>query len=255
VTTELPTLPGMELPEAARSFLEAGGPGMGEYSGEVLRARHPQLYRAAVELLGRGYGIRDTAKILSMSARSIMAIRDREPDTIATVKRYVSRKYLDVATLAAEVARDRLTDEPESIPFKDLMIGGAVAVDKHLILAGEATQRIEHVVRPAEDEYERLLHDARARGLVIEGELVPDTDIALEDPGQRGAPSAEAGAGPGVRHSLAEGEAIDIPLDMQSSVDGSNPLTNGAGVCSATGGATGPGGSGGLVAGAAEGAE
>jgi hypothetical protein len=209
----IPTLPGLEIPDTARGFLERSGPGMGEYSGDILKARHPQLYQAAIELLARGYGIRDTAEILKMSARSVMAIRDREPESIATIKHKVSRRFLDVATLAAEVARDRLTDHPDTITFKDLMIGGAVATDKHLILSGEATQRIEHVTRQTDDDFSRMLEDARARGRLIEGEIVQETDITQEDRGQRGG----AAAGSLAAGSVAADDAGAPCLDIQSS--------------------------------------
>jgi len=229
-------LPGLELPEAAGVFLRDSGPGMGEYSGDILKSRQPQLYQAAMELLARGYGIRDTAQILKMSPRSIMAIRDREPEAIATIKHRVSRRFLDVATLAAEVARDRLTDDPDSISFKDLMIGGAVATDKHLILSGEATQRIEHVTRSGDDDFTRMLEDARARGRLIEGELL-DTNMTAKDSAQGADDDIEnslPSAGPDLGADCGTG-------DMQSGVTCENPHTNAA-MCaddtaSATGGA------------------
>lgn len=203
--TDAPTLPGMVLPDAARSFLEAAGPGMGEYSGEILRAREPRLYQACVELLARGFSIRATAEILHMSQRSVMAVRDNEPAAIAARKEIAARRFLDVAALSADIARDRLIDSPDSISFKDLLIGGAVATDKHLVLSGEATQRIEHVVRPAGDDFARMLDDARRRGEVIEGEIVPSMDMTRQDAEPNGAPapgSVLAASGPSSMPSL-----------------------------------------------------
>lgn len=220
--TESGTLPGLDLP-AAQFFLENSNPGMGEYSGDLLKARKPELYRAAVQLLGRGYGIRDTAVILGVSARSVMAIRDREPAAIATVKESTARRYLDVSQLAAEIARERLLECPDTVSFKDLMIGGAVATDKHLVLSGEATQRVEHVVRPASDDFDRMLADARRRGQYLEGEIVPDTGIDGGLAGTNGAPAA----GDAVRVAPADGASAGVdrvvdhvPVDTESSVTG-----------------------------------
>jgi hypothetical protein len=210
---DMPNLPGIELPDAAGVFLAAAGPGMGEYSGEILKARQPQLYQAAIELLARGYGIRDTAKILKMSPRSIMAIRDREPESIATIKQRVSKIWLDVAQMAAEVSRDKLLDDPDSISFKDATIGGAVATDKHLVMSGEATQRIEHVVRSGDDDFSRMLEDARRRGQLIEGEIVQDMDMSRQGAGTNGAESGR----PGALVDGAGSDAANTTLDMQSS--------------------------------------
>lgn len=233
-----PTLPGIELPEAAGVFLSAAGPGMGEYSGDILRARQPQLYQAAIELLARGYGIRDTAQILKMSPRSIMAIRDREPEAIATIKHRVSKIWLDVAQLAAEVTRDKLLDDPDSISFKDAAIGGAVAVDKHLVMSGEATQRIEHVIRSGDDDFTRMMEDARRRGQLIEGEVInqaPDMDMSPE------AGRTKGGAAAGQADQAAGGPIVTETFtpDIQSTVLGALCQQIGSNGADVTGCATG----------------
>jgi hypothetical protein len=233
--SSIPTLPGLDMPEEARDFLERAGPGIGNYSGELLRVREPRLYRAAIYFLAAGWPIRDIEEVLGLNQRSIMAIRDREPEAITARKERLSKRFLDVAGLAAEVARARLIDSPDTISFKDLMIGGAVATDKHLILSGEATQRIEHVTRQTDDDFSRMLEDARARGRLIEGEIVQDTDMAGEDRGQRGG-AAAGSLGTG---SVAADDAGAPCLDIQSSDNGGNCGDSGGIVADATGTATG----------------
>lgn len=231
---QLPVLPGFEDMAEASLFLEKSGPGMGEYSGDLIKARNPQLYSAVVQLLGRGYGIRDTAAILSMSARSVMAIRDREPQSIATVKESTAKRYMDVATLAAEVARDRLLQDPDKIAFKDLMIGAGVATDKHLVLSGEATQRVEHVVRNTEEDFTRMLEDARQRGQVIEGEVV-DTDITPPRPAPKGPQPPGAQAPAGGADEPADGPREGVTSDVESGVSCVNPQLNRGNQRNATG--------------------
>jgi hypothetical protein len=219
----IPALPGFESDTEAAVFLTSSNPGMGEYSGDVLKSRKPEVYRAAVQLLGRGYGIRDTAAILGISARSVMAIRDREPTAIATVKEQTAKRYMDVSQLAAEIARERLVDAPDSVSFKDLMIGGAVATDKALVLSGEATQRIEHVVRPADDDFTRMMQDARARGQVIEGEVVPDTGIDGRRARTNAAPALPALVPAPVPGADASDQPAGLTPDMESDVYAANP--------------------------------
>ncbi len=217
--TSIDLLPGIEASVVDGSFFLKST--MGNYSASLLKVRKPEVYNAAVELLGRDFSIEETSQILKLNPRSVAAILDRNPQAIAEVKQRVSRRFLDVATLSAEVARNRLLDDPDSISFKDLMIGGAVATDKHLILAGEATQRIEHVVRSGDDDFGRMLEDAKRRGKVIEGEIVetaPDMDMSGRDGGTKGGgrlgPGDQAAGGP----DLAEGELVTGAGDIQSGV-------------------------------------
>jgi hypothetical protein len=178
-----------ELPEEERGvFLPAL---MGDYTGEKLAASKPELYSVAVRLLARGVGIRGTAQITGLAARSVMAIRRRETSAIATHKQALAADSMEVSALALDVARERLIEDPDSVSFRDAMVGAGIAVDKGLLLAGEASMRIEHVHRDDGDDWELMLRRARERGQVI------DVEAEAEDMGIEGSGGGAKGEGSG----------------------------------------------------------
>jgi hypothetical protein len=164
-------------------------------------------------------GVHEVAQILQINPRSVMSIRDANPEKITLIKQSVSRKFLDVAQLSAEVARNRLLDAPETISFKDLMIGGAVATDKHLVLSGEATQRIEHVVRSGDDDFARMIEEAKRRGRqVIDAEYteVGNMDIEAQPAQPKGPLPAALALGSGSVEPGADEVPVTCLPDMQS---------------------------------------
>ena len=58
----------------------------GEYTGERLFTQRPDIYRATVELLGQGVGVRQIARTLRVSHNTIAAVRRGEGDTVDTLK-------------------------------------------------------------------------------------------------------------------------------------------------------------------------
>lgn len=137
------------------------------YSGELVRANDPERYDGIVRALAKGDSLNHIASTYSCSKSTIMAIRRNHPELIKAAKFMLGRSFSEAAFYAADEAKARLLEKPESIPFNQLMIGAGIATDKALLLAGEATERIEHVVRQEDDEFDQVLSKAR-RAEVIE---------------------------------------------------------------------------------------
>ncbi len=204
IQRETPRLPGLE-PETM-DILEAKNSTAGVFTAEKLYAGQPRLYRAAVNLLARGASQAEVAKILEMSPNTVLAISRREAPQIEVLKQSLGRDFVEVAQLAAQTARDRLSDpeDAKKIGFKDLMIGAAVATDKAMLLAGEPTSITEQR-RADPDDFERLLKEARSKGKVID--VVPeDTGIGSGRAGENAGPAvAPAALGPEVEPGARSG--------------------------------------------------
>lgn len=113
----------------------------GRFTGEQV-ARNRGRYLQAVKLLSEGFGIRATARAMSMSSNTVAAIRDREASLIETAKQGLSRLCMRGAQLSVEGYLEDLA--AGKVSPKDKLIGAGILTDKGLALAGEASVIIEH---------------------------------------------------------------------------------------------------------------
>jgi len=113
----------------------------GDYTLERFEAREPRLLQAVIKLRGAGMGIKDVSKLLAVGHKTIMAIDGKYADSIATRKERCGRRWMEVAELAADAARERLLSGPMADEkLRDIVVAGATAMDKALLAAGEATE-------------------------------------------------------------------------------------------------------------------
>jgi hypothetical protein len=166
----------------------------GEFTAERLMESRPTIYRALVDGLGQGLGVRQLCRAYRVSHHTVAAVMARESQAVATLK----ERTVSVLRTFGRLAADRLLDEVDQIPIQSLPIALGIAVEKAELLAGGATSRIEHTESgPTHDDYIRMIS-----GKVIEAEVVP---IGLEgeevaqksaDPGaavQAGGAAVQAG--------------------------------------------------------------
>lgn len=184
----------------------------GEFTAERLMESRPTIYRAIVDGLGQGLGVRQLCRAYRVSHHTVAAVMSRESNAIATVKERT------VATLRTfgRLAADRLLDEVDQIPIQSLPIALGIAVEKAELLSGGATSRIEHADSgPTHEDYLRLIS-----GKVIEAELVPATGLQGEEVAQKSAdpvavvqaePFEVAAAGAEAGLVLALPAAAEIP--------------------------------------------
>lgn len=123
----------------------ADGEKEGEFTGERLFKQRPEDYRLVVSLLAEGLGLIRIGKIAGVSAHTVAAVRDREGIPIAIEKRELSKLCFRGARLSFEALADDLADPAirAKIPARDKALIGAITTDKGLLLAGEATARLE----------------------------------------------------------------------------------------------------------------
>lgn len=182
----------------------------GEFTGERLFSQRPDIYRAVVELLGQGVGVRQIARTLRVSHNTIAAVRHREGATVDTLKEQT------IATLARFVgaASERLLEEVQTIKLESLPVALGIAAEKLLLLSGQATQRIAHVDEaPQVPAFAAWLSEKRADAVEIESETVA-MGFSGRERGQRAAAAAAAAAD-------ADGAEVSAqPVDQGSGTDG-----------------------------------
>ena len=142
----------------------------------------PTIYRAIVDGLGQGLGVRQLCRAYRVSHHTVAAVMARESAAVATLK----ERTVSVLRTFGRLAADRLLDEVDQIPIQSLPIALGIAVEKAELLSGGATSRIEHADSgPTHDDYLRMIS-----GKVIEAELVPATGFEGEEAPQKSADTA-----------------------------------------------------------------
>ncbi len=173
----------------------------GEFTAERLMESRPTIYRAIVDGLGQGLGVRQLCRAYRVSHHTVAAVMARESSAVATVK----ERTVSVLRTFGRLAADRLLDEVDQIPIQSLPIALGIAVEKAELLAGGATSRIEHTESgPTHDDYIRMIS-----GNVIEAELVPAIGFQGEEVAQKGDDVAAAGAIP----------VQDEPIEVQAGAE------------------------------------
>jgi hypothetical protein len=181
----------------------------GEFTGERLFSQRPDIYRAVVELLGQGVGVRQIARTLRVSHNTIAAVRHREGATVDTLKEAT------IQTLARFVgaASERLLEEVQTIKLESLPVALGIAAEKLLLLSGQATQRIAHVDEaPQVPAFAAWLSEKRADAVEIESEAQP-MGFSGGVRAQRASAAAEAGAG---------SERAETAVDQAAPTDGAD---------------------------------
>lgn len=162
-----------ELPEGLE-LLQPESEQKKRFTGEVV-ARNQGRYREIVNALGANVPVRAICRAFSVSHHVVKAIREREPDLVATEKKRVSQMLGHAARMTIESFTDDL--ESGKVPPSAKPVAAAIFLDKKALLDGEATSRIEHVSSglPSIEEFSRLVQSlpvAVASELCSEGKGV-----------------------------------------------------------------------------------
>lgn len=216
-----------EIEESANKQLAEAG----EFTGERLFRDRPKVYAAVVRMAAEGQSISATARALGVSRNTVCAVREREGITIEQDKKELLKDLRRAQRLGVEKVIELI---PSVTSAKDAAIVSAVMIDKHELLSGGATSRVERVeVRP--DAVRKYLDSLP----VVDAEVVEITGVRGEEVGQRG-----------VASNAGDGASLGGAADIKSSVfEGDNRVEPNTG---ATCGASGRGGTG-AGAGALEG--
>jgi hypothetical protein len=101
-------------------------------------------YELAATLSAAGYGINDIAALLRMTERTVMAIREREPQFIQIEQARLARRGYSLIKLTQEAIAELLSnpDRRQKTTLRDLATAVGVLTNSSQLLAGEATERV-----------------------------------------------------------------------------------------------------------------
>jgi len=150
----------------------------GEFSGERLLTRRPEVYRAICRMSAEGLSMSAMARALGVSRNTVAAVQEREGICIEQHKKELLRNVRTAARLSVERVVELV---PSITNAKDAAIVAAVMVDKLQLLSGEATARVERV-EVSQDKLAEML----ASLPVLEAELVQLTGPSADAPEQKG---------------------------------------------------------------------
>jgi len=201
----------------------------GEFTAERLMESRPTIYKALVDGLGQGLGVRQLCRAYRVSHHTVAAVMARESAAVATVK----ERTVSVLRTFGRLAADRLLDEVDQIPIQSLPIALGIAVEKAELLSGGATSRIEHAESgPTHEDYLRMI-----QGKVIDAELVPATGLEGEEASQKEAdpvaavqaePAAVAAAGAGLALLPGVSSAAEIPTGTHENLTAPDAQSGGS---------------------------
>lgn len=182
-----------------------------EYTGALFFADHPQKYAEIVHHLAEGIGLLRISRMLRVSVHTVIGVRDREPVAIQKERSRLSDLARIGARLSVEGIVEDLADPIRRymMPARDKAIVAGILVEKSELLAGGATQRVEHIFDdPTEIDFNRII-DATCR----EAEA---THLEAGTPGQKGsiAEGAAPAAAPGIP-SYAGDPAKALPAHQE----------------------------------------
>lgn len=178
----------------------------GEFSGERLLVRRPEVYRAICRMSAEGLSMSAMARALGVSRNTVAAVQDREQFPIEQQKKELLKNVRTAARLSVE----RVVELVPSINnAKDAAIVAAVMVDKLQLLSGEATARVERV-EVNQDKLSEML----ASLPVLEAEVLPVTGPHGSGSGQKGPDALRL---PGAESVGAEG-LIDIGSTVSGAI-------------------------------------
>jgi hypothetical protein len=106
----------------------------GTFAADWFEKKKPQVYRAIVWGLAKGYPMRDLAYILKVSQGTVAAIAERECNNLPPAKEAILAKLKTGARAAVE----RVQELIPSLTGHDAIIAAGILTDKMLLLSGEA---------------------------------------------------------------------------------------------------------------------
>lgn len=168
--------------EAARAMIPVSADSVGVHTGELMRKCDPQRYDLVESLLCDGRVSQKQIAVLTHTSRNTVAAiykkLQQDPERVELLKRQLSIQARTVAGVAAEVALERLINNPDDISTKDLSVMFGIFSDKSQVLSGAATSIVEHKAADvSDDDYEAMLARAKRVPIEAECEVVSDKEV------------------------------------------------------------------------------
>ena len=119
------------------------------YTAELVVKHRPLQARRALFLLANNWGLNRTAKATGLGTHTVIALRDKFPEMVATAKERLAAMCDNAAALQVE----RLIESPEAVKIDNAAMTAKLLRDTSAQLRGDAppVQRHVHTVLTADD--------------------------------------------------------------------------------------------------------
>ena len=183
----------------------------GHFTGARLSVRDPAKYQVIASLLAENMGVKTVATLAKVSVHTVQAVREHEPQLIATLKERIAKGARSTARLCIDRLRDVVLDKDSKISARDLAIITGVLVDKAELLSGGATARVEMAETAGHNELQAFMDALRLRAAEtdLEGENLDTKEIDVTDQVETGAPAGAAAS------AAAAGDVGEDPGQQQ----------------------------------------
>jgi len=127
-----------------------------------------------------GMSIREMCRAFNTSYHTIMALIRNRPELLERAREITSKNWKTLAAVGTAELFERIPD----MKSHELTIMSAVATEKSELLAGGATQRVEHVMAPAADSWNSFVRGLRSEQVI---DVVAEPVSAQEPAAQKAA--------------------------------------------------------------------
>lgn len=134
-----------------------------EYTGAIFFAQQPEKCKRVVFLLAtNSMGVNDIAKAVGCANRTVMLIRDKFREKVATVR----QRLASMAEHAKLQLLERLIANPDAVPVKDIPAALEKLTNVAMADRGTAPPPQQHLhAHVSAEQYAELLRQARGMGL------------------------------------------------------------------------------------------
>ena len=130
------------------------------YTGEILLRTRPKTYQRVVQLLSENTPVIQIMRLCRVAQDTVIAVRNREAQTISERKNKLATMLCDVATLGTE----RVMEKIPRAGLRDAAIATGIATDKMLALQGQSPVAVQianiQMPTPEQNEARRRAHHA-----------------------------------------------------------------------------------------------
>ena len=116
-----------------------------------------------------GMGVKEICRAFNTSHHTVAAIIRNRPELLERAREITSKNWRTLAAMGTAELFGRVPD----MKSHELTIMSAVATEKSELLSGGVTQRVEHVMAPAADDWQSFVSGLRKSGEVIDVAFQP----------------------------------------------------------------------------------
>ena len=119
---------------------------------DLLAAQFPTTWEQILTMLANGHSPVKISKWTGIETAVVRRIRDSHPETLSQIRQQLAVQLAE----AAQNLTERLVEEADQLATGEIGKALSIVIDKHLLLSGHATSRIEHRSVPTPEELQQM---------------------------------------------------------------------------------------------------